>query len=61
MPREKENFREVLVHIADVTGKMELGVYDVMKYMGIGYARAKKDYMNGKKKITAHQLASRLL
>ena len=61
MAREKENYRLVLAHIADTTGKMELGVYDVMKYMGIGYAKASKEYMDGKKKITAHKLANKLL
>ena len=61
MAREKENYRLVLAHISDTTGKMELGVYDVMKYMGIGYEKARTKYMDGQKKITAHKLASKLL
>lgn len=60
MAREKEFYRDVLADIVEVTGKRELGVYDIMDYMKIGYAKALK-YLEGRKKITAHQLASKLL
>ena len=60
MAREKEFFRDVLADIVEVTGKRELGVYDIMDYMKIGYAKSLK-YLDGRKKITAHQLASKLL
>ncbi len=60
MAREKAYFREVLADIVEVTGKRVLGVYDVCKYLKIGYNKA-VDYMDGEKKITAHQLASKLL
>lgn len=60
MPREKEYFRDVVAEISEKTGKIELGVRDVMAYMNVGYARAKK-YMGRADKITVFQLASKLL
>lgn len=60
MAREKEFFRDTLADIVEVTGKRVLGVYDIMKYLKIGYNKAGK-YLGGCKTITAHQLASKLL
>ena len=60
MAREKEFFRETLADIVEVTGKRILGVYDIMKYLKIGYNKDNR-YLGGKKNITAHQLASKLL
>ena len=60
MPREKAYFREVLADIVEITGKRILGINDVMKYLHIGKERA-REYMEGERKITAHQLASKLL
>lgn len=60
MPREKENYREVLADIVEVTGKRILGVYDVKKYLKVGHTKA-LTYLDGEREITAHKLASKLL
>ena len=60
MAREKENFRDVLADVVDVTGKRILGVYDIMKYLKIGHNKA-ICYLDGEKTITAHKFASKLL
>ena len=60
MAREKAYFREVLADIVEVTGKRLLGVYDVKRYLKVGYNKA-AEYMGGEKHISAHQLASKLL
>ena len=60
MPREKAYFRDTLADIVEVTGKRVLGVYDIMKYLKIGHNKA-IEYLDGKKTITSHQFASKLL
>ena len=60
MAREKEFFREVVAEITESTGKMILGVYDVMEYLHIGHNKA-IEYFDGEKKITVFQLAQKLL
>lgn len=60
MAREKQYFREVVAEIIEATGKRELGVYDVKKYLRVGYNKA-QEYMDGNKTITVFQLASKLL
>lgn len=60
MPREKENFREVLADIVENTGKRILGVNDIMKYLHVGRNKALV-YLDGEKNITAHKFASMLL
>lgn len=60
MPREKPYYRDVLADVVEVTGKRMLGVYDIMKYLGIGYNKATA-YLNGGKEITAHIFAGELL
>lgn len=60
MGREKAYFRDTLADIVEVTGKRLLGVYDIMKYLKIGHNKANA-YLDGKKTITAHQFASKLL
>lgn len=60
MAREKEFYREVVAEIVEKTGKVELGVRDVMAYLKVGYPKALK-YMGGEDKLTVFQLASKLL
>ena len=60
MAREKLYYRDVVAEISEKTGKMELGVRDVMACLKIGYPKAKK-YMGGADKIMVFQLASKLL
>lgn len=61
MAREKANFRETVADLSEKNGgKVELGVNDVKRIMGVGYNRAIA-YMDGKKKITIYQLANKLL
>lgn len=60
MAREKENYRDVLADVVEVTGKRVLGVYDIMKYLKIGYNKA-LEYLDGDKTITVHKFASKLL
>ena len=60
MPREKPNYRDVLADVVEVTGKRELGVCDIMRYMKIGYNRAIK-YLGNEKTITAHKFAQKLI
>jgi hypothetical protein len=60
MAREKEYFRDVVAEIVEKTGKMELGVRDVMAYLKVGYPKALK-YMGGEDKINVFKLASKLL
>lgn len=60
MAREKPYFREVVDHIVSETGKMRLGVYDIMRYMKTGHNKALK-YLDGKKEITVFEFASKLL
>lgn len=60
MAREKEHYRDVVAEISEKTGKVELGVRDVMAYLKVGYSKAMK-YMGGADKITVFQLASKLL
>ena len=60
MAREKEFFREVVADIVENTGKRELGVYDIMKYLGIGHNKAAK-YLDKQKTITVFQFAQKLI
>lgn len=61
MAREKANFRETVADIVEKNGgKYELGVNDVKRFLGVGYNKAVA-YMDGNKKITAYQLAGKLL
>lgn len=61
MPREKENFREVVADIVAFTnGKRVLGVNDIQKYLRVGRSKA-IEYLDGEKKITVHKFASKLL
>ena len=60
MAREKEFYRDVLADIVEVTGKRILGVYDIKKYLKVGYNRA-AEYLDGQKDITAHKFAQKLL
>ena len=60
MAREKEFYRDVLADIVEVTGKRILGVYDIKKYLKIGYAKA-LSYLDGEKTITAHKFAQKLI
>lgn len=60
MSREKANFRDVVADIVEATGKRELGINDVKKFLKIGQNKA-IEYMGGQKKITAYQLAQKLL
>ena len=60
MPREKENFRDVVADIVETTGKRELGINDVKKFLKIGQSKA-VEYMDGQKKITVYQFARKLI
>ena len=60
MSREKANFRDVVADIVEVTGKRELGINDVKKFLKIGQNKA-VEYMDGKKKITVYEFAQKLL
>lgn len=58
-----ECYESVVARIEQKIGdkdKWELGVYDVMKCVGVGYNKARKVYMNGKSKITIFKLAERM-
>ena len=56
-----ECYESVVARIEEKIGeKWELGVYDVMKCVGVGYNKARKVYMNGKSKITVFKLAERM-
>ena len=57
---EKPYFRDVVADIYEATGKRELGVMDIMKYMKVGHNKAVK-YLDGAKTITIHQFARKLL
>ena len=58
--KEKEFFREVVADIFEATGKRELGVTDIKKYLKVGHNKA-IEYMDGKDKITIFQFARQLL
>ena len=60
MAREKEFFRDVVADIVETTGKRELGINDVKKFLKIGQNKASA-YMCGKKKITAYEFAKQLI
>ena len=60
MPKEKENFRDVLADVVEVTGKRMLGVYDIKKYLRVGHSKA-LTYLDGEKTITAHKFAQKLI
>ena len=60
MPREKPYFRETVADIIERTGKVVLGVYDVKNYLKVGHNKA-AEYLDGEKKITAYQLAQKLI
>ena len=50
----------MVADIVEATGKRELGINDVKKFLKIGQNKA-IEYMGGQKKITAYQLAQKLL
>ena len=60
MPREKEFFRDVVADIVETTGKRELGINDVKKFLKIGQNKA-STYMCGKKKINVYEFAKQLI
>ena len=60
MAREKEHYRDVVADIVEKTGKMLLGVRDIMSYLHISYNKALK-YLDGEKTITVYKLAGKLL
>lgn len=60
MFRENSTYSDALQDIKAVTDKIELGICDVMRIVGISYNRASRHYMQGKKKITIYQLAMKL-
>lgn len=60
MAREKENFRDVVADIVETTGKRELGINDVKRFLKIGQNKA-VEYMDGQKKITVYQFARKLI
>lgn len=61
MPRENENYRDVLADVVEVTGKRMLGVYDIKKYLRIGHNKALTYLDDGEKTITAHKFAQKLI
>ena len=58
--KEKEFFREVVADIFEATGKRELGVTDIKKYLKVGHNKA-IEYMQGQDRITIFQFARQLL
>ena len=58
--KEKEFFREVVADIFVATGKRELSVTDIKKYLKVGHNKAIA-YMDGKDRITIFQFARQLL
>ena len=59
MAREKETFREVVAILQEHFGTRLLTASDVRKYLHCRHATA-QEYMEGKKTITAFQLARKL-
>ncbi len=60
MAKEKLCPVEVADDIFNITQKRILGVYDIMRFLKIGYNKAKK-YLDGKKEISVYDFARKLI